>query len=82
MVTVLAFYSDDPSLILAGYLNFLYEKDKKRKIGWVWPIFLKIDHDKFFMVSTADLKGQGSLELGIPRFNRLSNCPYRVKTIT
>ena len=28
MVSVLAFYSDDPSSILAGYLNFLYEKTK------------------------------------------------------
>ena len=28
MVSILAFYSDDPSLNPAGYLNFMYEEMK------------------------------------------------------
>ena len=41
VVSVPAFYSDDPSSIHAGYLiNYLYEKTKiKRKRGRGWPIF-------------------------------------------
>ena len=31
VVSLLAFYSDDPSSNLAGYLNFLYEKTKMNK---------------------------------------------------
>ena len=31
VVSILAFYSDNPSSIPAGYLNFLYEKTKMHK---------------------------------------------------
>ena len=41
VVGVLAFYSDNPSSNPAGYLYFLYEKDKnKLKRCRGWPIFL------------------------------------------
>ena len=41
VVSVLAFYSDDPSLNPAGYLSFLYEKQKNEKEAGVSPSFLK-----------------------------------------
>ena len=40
VVSVLAFYADNPSLIPAGYFNFLFKKTKiNEKRGWGWPIF-------------------------------------------
>ena len=43
VVSILAFYSDNPSSIPAGYLNFLYEKTKmhKKRPGLA-HIFLKL----------------------------------------
>ena len=42
MVSVLAFYSNDPSSNPAGYLNFLYKKTKiNEKEAGGWPIFKK-----------------------------------------
>ena len=38
VVSILAFYSDDPSLNLAGYLNFLHENTKiNKKVAGVGP---------------------------------------------
>ena len=45
VVSVPAFYSDDPSWNPAGYLiNFLYEKTKKLKRGQGWPICKKMKY--------------------------------------
>ena len=42
MVSVLAFYSNNPSSNPAGYFNFLYEKTKiNKKEAGGWPIFKK-----------------------------------------
>ena len=50
VVSVLAFYSDNPSLNPAGYLNFLYEKTKINKkeamVGTSKKVVLK--KSKFF----------------------------------
>ena len=43
MVSVLAFYSDDPSSIPAGYINFMYEKTKiNEKEARVGPSLKKV----------------------------------------
>ena len=42
VVSIFAFYSDNPSSIPAGYLNFLYEKTKiNEKEAGVGPSFIK-----------------------------------------